>query len=201
MCFTGAAGKVRGRCWPIAVACTPCLQSGTAGARSRAGGAASRAPPAPLPCPAPPRTLMLHPAQACPPVAGLLVFADWYHLESIQNLRFYDDNTRSWWDAATGGVGRQWGFLDGFLMGWGVMAAAHTRPAGRNVALWMRGCMDAALAAAQGAGQCGSNSSSGSTQYFSADSDLEAENEARRILNNNTAFRGKNCQVTEINSR
>jgi hypothetical protein len=49
--------------------------------------------------------------------------------------------------------------------------------------------------------QCGSNSSSGSTQYFSADSDLEAENEARRILNNNTAFRGKNCQVTEINSR
>jgi hypothetical protein len=49
--------------------------------------------------------------------------------------------------------------------------------------------------------QCGNNSSSGSTQYFSADSDLEAENEARRILNNNTAFRGKNCQVTEINSR
>lgn len=49
--------------------------------------------------------------------------------------------------------------------------------------------------------QCGSNSSSGSTQYFSAESDLEAENEARRILNNNTAFRGKNCQVTEINSR
>ena len=48
--------------------------------------------------------------------------------------------------------------------------------------------------------QCG-NSSSGSTQYFSADSDLEAENEARRILNNNTAFRGKNCQVTVINSR
>ena len=48
--------------------------------------------------------------------------------------------------------------------------------------------------------QCGSNSS-GSTQYFSADSDLGAENEARRILNNNTAFRGKNCQVTELNSR
>ena len=38
-------------------------------------------------------------------------------------------------------------------------------------------------------------------QYFSADSDLAAENEARRILNNNTAFRGKNCQVTEMNSR
>ncbi len=48
--------------------------------------------------------------------------------------------------------------------------------------------------------QCG-NSSSGSMQYFSADSDLEAENEARRILNSNTAFRGKNCQVTEMNIR
>ena len=49
--------------------------------------------------------------------------------------------------------------------------------------------------------QCGSNTSSGSTQYFSADSDLEAENEARRILNNNTAFRGKGCQIMELNSR
>lgn len=48
--------------------------------------------------------------------------------------------------------------------------------------------------------QCG-NSSSGSMQYFSAESDLEAENEVRRILNNNTSFRGKNCQVTEMNSR
>lgn len=49
--------------------------------------------------------------------------------------------------------------------------------------------------------QCGSNTSSGSTQYFSADSDLEAENEARRILNNNTAFRGKGCQIMELSSR
>ena len=49
--------------------------------------------------------------------------------------------------------------------------------------------------------QCGSNSSSGSTQYFSADNDLEAENEARRILNNNTSFRGRGCQIMELNSR
>ena len=35
--------------------------------------------------------------------AGLLVFADWYHLDTIHKLRFFDDNTRSWWDAATGG--------------------------------------------------------------------------------------------------
>ena len=48
--------------------------------------------------------------------------------------------------------------------------------------------------------QCG-NSSSGSTEYFSANSDLETENEARRILNNNTGYRGRGCQVTEMNSR
>lgn len=36
------------------------------------------------------------------PSAALLVFAEWYHLETIGKLRFYDDNTRSWWDAATG---------------------------------------------------------------------------------------------------
>ncbi len=48
--------------------------------------------------------------------------------------------------------------------------------------------------------QCGS-SSSGSWEYFSANSDLEAENEARRILNNNTGYRGKGCQITEMHSR
>jgi len=48
--------------------------------------------------------------------------------------------------------------------------------------------------------QCG-NSSSGSMEYFSADSDLEAENEARRILNNNTGYKGKGCQITEMRSR
>jgi membrane-bound transcription factor site-1 protease len=35
---------------------------------------------------------------------GLLVFSDWYDLHTIQKIRFYDDNTRSWWDAATGGA-------------------------------------------------------------------------------------------------
>jgi len=35
---------------------------------------------------------------------GVAIFADWYDLESIAQMRFYDDNTRSWWDAATGGA-------------------------------------------------------------------------------------------------
>jgi hypothetical protein len=48
--------------------------------------------------------------------------------------------------------------------------------------------------------QCGS-SSSGGWEYFSAKNDLEAENEARRILNNNTGYRGRGCQITEMHSR
>lgn len=35
---------------------------------------------------------------------GLLVFADWYDVENVKKMRFYDDNTRSWWEAATGGA-------------------------------------------------------------------------------------------------
>lgn len=47
--------------------------------------------------------------------------------------------------------------------------------------------------------QCG-NSGSTSTEYFSANSDLEAENEARRIINNVTSYRGRGCQIIEMNS-
>ena len=55
-----------------------------------------------LVCPAP-----TPPHPPCTPLCprrppGLLIFADWYHEESIKKLRFFDDNTRSWWDAATG---------------------------------------------------------------------------------------------------
>jgi len=35
---------------------------------------------------------------------GLIVFGEWYDLDTMRQLRFYDDNTRSWWDAATGGA-------------------------------------------------------------------------------------------------
>jgi hypothetical protein len=38
--------------------------------------------------------------------AGLLVFGEWYDEETLNKLRFYDDNTRSWWEAATGGAAR-----------------------------------------------------------------------------------------------
>lgn len=35
---------------------------------------------------------------------GLIVFADWYHLETMVKMRFFDDNTRSWWTPVTGGA-------------------------------------------------------------------------------------------------
>jgi membrane-bound transcription factor site-1 protease len=35
---------------------------------------------------------------------GLIVFADWYHVETMVKMKFFDDNTRSWWTPATGGA-------------------------------------------------------------------------------------------------
>eukprot|EP00892_Ulva_mutabilis_P010988 jgi/Ulvmu1/8261/UM041_0072.1 len=34
---------------------------------------------------------------------GVLLFPEWYSLESMSRMRFFDDNTRSWWSPATGG--------------------------------------------------------------------------------------------------
>lgn len=34
---------------------------------------------------------------------ALLVFAEWYNLDSMAHMRFFDDNTRSWWTPITGG--------------------------------------------------------------------------------------------------
>lgn len=34
---------------------------------------------------------------------GVVVFADWYNVESIKKMKFFDDNTRSWWMPVTGG--------------------------------------------------------------------------------------------------
>jgi hypothetical protein len=33
---------------------------------------------------------------------NLIVFGEWYNLENIQRMRFFDDNTRSWWTPVTG---------------------------------------------------------------------------------------------------
>lgn len=35
---------------------------------------------------------------------GLVVFADWYNVDSMVKMRFFDDNTRSWWTPITGGA-------------------------------------------------------------------------------------------------
>jgi membrane-bound transcription factor site-1 protease len=34
---------------------------------------------------------------------GLLLFPEWYSVEAMGKMRFFDDNTRSWWLPATGG--------------------------------------------------------------------------------------------------
>ena len=33
---------------------------------------------------------------------GLIVFADWYNVDTMVKMRFFDDNTRSWWTPVTG---------------------------------------------------------------------------------------------------
>ncbi|KAI3443807.1 hypothetical protein Pfo_000472 [Paulownia fortunei] len=35
---------------------------------------------------------------------GLAVFADWYNVDSMVKMKFFDDNTRSWWTPVTGGA-------------------------------------------------------------------------------------------------
>lgn len=35
---------------------------------------------------------------------GLVVFAEWYNVDSMKKMKFFDDNTRSWWIPATGGA-------------------------------------------------------------------------------------------------
>lgn len=35
---------------------------------------------------------------------GLAVFAEWYNVDSMVKMKFFDDNTRSWWTPVTGGA-------------------------------------------------------------------------------------------------
>nr|GFA62860.1 subtilisin-like protease SBT6.1 isoform X1 [Tanacetum cinerariifolium] len=35
---------------------------------------------------------------------SLVVFADWYNVDTMVKMRFFDDNTRSWWTPVTGGA-------------------------------------------------------------------------------------------------
>lgn len=83
---------------------------------------------------------------------GLIVFADWYDLETMKGVRFYDDNTRSWWEAATGGanVPALNDLLQPFGIGLGgpVLEGTMELPGGESVALQSG---TAVMAAPQGA--------------------------------------------------
>ena len=37
---------------------------------------------------------------------GLIVFAEWYNVDTMIKMKFFDDNTRSWWTPVTGGLTR-----------------------------------------------------------------------------------------------
>ena len=37
---------------------------------------------------------------------GLLIFAEWYNVDTMVKMKFFDDNTRSWWTPVTGGQGK-----------------------------------------------------------------------------------------------
>ena len=36
---------------------------------------------------------------------GLIVFGEWYNVDTMVKMRFFDDNTRSWWTPVTGDAG------------------------------------------------------------------------------------------------
>ena len=38
---------------------------------------------------------------------GLIVFGEWYNVDTMVKMRFFDDNTRSWWTPVTGGSALQ----------------------------------------------------------------------------------------------
>ena len=45
---------------------------------------------------------------------GLIVFAEWYNVDIMAKMRFFDDNTRAWWTPITGeAAGAQHAFLGG----------------------------------------------------------------------------------------
>ena len=45
-------------------------------------------------------------------------FLDWYNVEVMQKLRFYDENTRQWWMPDTGGANIP--ALNTLLATWGI---------------------------------------------------------------------------------
>ncbi len=35
---------------------------------------------------------------------GLVVFGEWYNVDTMAKMKFFDDNTRSWWTPVTGEI-------------------------------------------------------------------------------------------------
>ena len=51
-------------------------------------------------------------------VTNQVVFADWYNVEVMKKIKFYDENTRQWWMPDTGGANIP--ALNTLLQPWGI---------------------------------------------------------------------------------
>ena len=54
---------------------------------------------------------------------SLIVFADWYNVEVMKKIKFYDENTRQWWMPDTGGANVP--ALNSLLDGWGMALSSE----------------------------------------------------------------------------
>jgi hypothetical protein len=72
---------------------------------------------------------------------------------------------------------------------------------GLLITAFMAACTVAYAATYEVRIKCPQNPNVTESKYISANSDLEAQNEAMRILENNTAYRGKGCRIVSIEKR
>ena len=51
------------------------------------------------------------------------MFADWYNMEVMRKIKFYDENTRQWWMPDTGGANVP--ALNDLLAPWGIALSSE----------------------------------------------------------------------------
>lgn len=60
---------------------------------------------------------------SCPLYSLQIVFADWYNVEVMRKIKFYDENTRQWWMPDTGGANVP--ALNSLLRSWGMALSSE----------------------------------------------------------------------------
>ncbi len=82
---------------------------------------------------------------------NVLVFAEWYHVDSMMQMKFFDDNTRSWWTPVTGAL---WNLLRVFHHGFPPQTQPCASPAGASGVRARFEVVSADVGLAAGAGVC-----------------------------------------------